>query len=460
MKTINYARLCALFLLLVLGASACTDAPAPQQPDMHGVSEDDKTISLDMWIISNDQKQYHDLLEVLQPYLDANPDLTLQIKVLDWAPAWSTIVKAVAEDEGPDILQLGTTWVPAIAAMGGLADLSPLVDDIGGSEAYLPSSWQTTGILGDPKVYAVPWYADARAVYYRTDAFEKAGVDPDRAFADWTSFREAMHQVNGTEIDGTVMHAIGIPGNQDWDVMQNFFPWIWGAGGDVLTADSKEAALNSEAALQGILHYISLVEEDLVDPTSLDKNSRQAEDDFAEGKSAVIISGPWLASRLATPEEQGGQAESPAAEHYAIAPIPAGPVGRATFVGGSNLSILHNSNRKQEAWELIRYLSSAEAQASYSAVTGFLPARQEVFDAAAENEPGTAVAAFATAVSYGRTFPSLPEWGAIETTLVNRFSAIWDLVVEESSYNEERIRAELDDAVEEVNSILEQYHQQ
>ncbi|GIQ71127.1 extracellular solute-binding protein [Xylanibacillus composti] len=457
MKTINLLRMITAFLLLVLVTAACTSTPTVQNLNQTAEPTDSKTVSLDMWIISNDQKQYHDLLDVLQPYREAHPDIALEIKVLDWAPAWSTIVKAVSEGTGPDVLQLGTTWVPAIAAMDGLEELTTLVDEIGGSESFLPASWQTTGIQGDPAIYAIPWHVDARAVYYRTDVFEQAGIDPDEAFDSWESFLEALRSVNGTKIDGAAVHAFAIPGKHDWDIMQNFFPWIWGAGGQVLTADGQQAAFNSEAALEGILYYMNLVREGLVDETSLAKNSRQVEDDFADGKSAAVISGPWLASRLATPHERGGKAETVAARHYAIAPIPAGPEGRATFIGGSNLSIVKHSERKAEAWELIKYLSSPEAQARYAEVTGFLPARLEVLDAAA-NEPDTALAAFAEAASYGRSFPSIPQWGPIETTLVNHISAIWDMVASDSDY-EDKIRAVLNDAVEEVNSILERSRQ-
>lgn len=458
MKTITWTRMIMASFLLLLVVTACTSAPTVQEADGATEAEENKTISLTMWIIGNDQKQYHDLLGVLQPYLDAYPNLALEIKIFDWAPAWSAIVKAITEGEGPDILQLGTTWVPAIAAMGGLEELTDLVEEIGGSEAYLPSSWQTTGIQGDPAIYAIPWFVDARAVYYRTDAFQKAGVDPEEAFVDWDSFQDALQRVHGTVIDGTAMHALAIPGKHDWDVMQNFFPWIWGAGGDVLTADGRRAAFNSEAAMKGILYYINLVTDGLVDKTSLDKNSRQVEDDFADGKSAVVFSGPWLASRLATPYERGGKAETMAASHYAIAPVPAGPEGRATFIGGSNLSIVKNSAHKQEAWELIKYLSGDEAQADYANVTGFLPARQQVLDEAVD-EPGLAFASFAEAVAYGRTFPSIPQWGPIETTLVNHFSEIWESVEDEAGYDEEHIRDVLNDAVKEVNSIMERNRQ-
>ena len=48
---------------------------------------------------------------------------------------------------------------------------------LGGSAAFLPSSWQSSIVLGEKEVCAVPWLADTRLIYYRRDLLDKAGVD-------------------------------------------------------------------------------------------------------------------------------------------------------------------------------------------------------------------------------------------------------------------------------------------
>jgi len=448
----SFITICALFLLFPLLLIGCFKTEEPRS-NINSLQEDTPSVPLSMWILSNNPKQYQDLLKVLQPYLDLNPHISLEITVKPWVSAWSDILKAVADGEGPDILQLGTTWVPAIAAMNGIEDITELVDDIGGASAFIPASWQTTMIEGKPSVYAVPWFVDARALYYRTDAFEQAGIDPKQAFLTWESFREALRQVNGTVIDGTSMSALAVPGKNDWNVAHNFFPWIWAAGGEVLTPNHKSASFNSEAAVEAVMYFTGLVEEGLASRESLNLNNNQIESEFAAGKSAVILSGPWMAAALEAPDETGGYSHTTAAKHYAIATLPAGPKMKATFVGGSNLTVFKHSQYKQEAWNMIRYLSEDEAQLAYAQITGFLPAKLDAFHAEEiQHDPN--MEAFKEAMMHGKSYPSIPQWGATETALVKHFSRIWDLITDHE-YERAKVLEVLDQAVAEVDQLIQ-----
>ncbi|MCZ8521372.1 MULTISPECIES: sugar ABC transporter substrate-binding protein [Paenibacillus] len=441
--------------MMFTGCSSSTPAsdagPAASEP-----GGKDKPVTLNAWIMPNSPKPDQDFLTTLKPYLDQNKHVTLKVTVLDWGSAWTKITTAATSGEGPDLLQLGTSWVPAIASMNGIEEISGKVKEIGGEEAYLPASWKTTKIEGTDKVYGVPWFVDARAIFYRTDAFKKAGVDPATAFDTWDSFREALKKVNGVQIGDQKMSALGIPGKNDWNVPHNLFPWIWSAGGSVLTKDNKAAAFNDELSMDGILYYTGLVQDGLVDKTSLEKNSAQVESDFADGRSAALIAGPWMVKNFTTPTDAGGMAEKLAASNYGVAPLPAGPKERATFIGGSNLTVFKGSKNKDAAWDVIRFLSTDEAQLSYAKLTGFLPAKTKVIQSEElTKDPG--FAAFAEAAKYGKSYPSIPQWGPMETALVKYFGNIWDIVAGvKGTYSKEAVKQQLDDAAREVNGILNQ----
>ena len=44
--------------------------------------------------------------------------------------------------------------------------------------------WNTTQVEGQDGTWAIPWFTEARSIYYRKDVLEKAGVDPATAFKD------------------------------------------------------------------------------------------------------------------------------------------------------------------------------------------------------------------------------------------------------------------------------------
>ena len=411
-------------------------------------------VTLTAWIMPNSPKPDKDFMTVMKPYLDQNPNVKMNVTVLDWGSAWTKITTAATSGEGPDILQLGTTWVPAIAAMNGIEDLTDRVADVGGSESYLPASWKTTMIDGNSEVYGVPWFVDARALFYRTDALAKAGLDPATAFKDWATFKETLQKLNGVEIEGQKMTAFGVPGKNDWNVPHNIFPWIWAAGGKIFNEDNTQVMFNDKTALEGVMYYTGLASEGLVDKASLEKNSSQIESDFSDGKTALMVSGSWMIKNFSTPEADGGVGEKTAAKNYGVAPLPAGPAGAATFIGGSHLTIFKGSKHKEAAWDVIKFLSADEAQLTYSQLSGQLPAKTSVMDSL---KTDVNFKAMVEATAYGMSYPSIPQWGPAETALVKYFGNIWDIVAGVAgTYSEESIQQQLNDAANEVNAILNQ----
>ncbi|KEO81647.1 sugar ABC transporter substrate-binding protein [Tumebacillus flagellatus] len=448
----------ALAALAVLTATTmlvgCSDSNETSSP-----SDSSKPVTLNAWIMPNSPQPDKDFLTLLKPYLDQHPNVKINVTVLDWNSAWTKITAAATSGTGPDILQLGTTWVPAIAAMGGIEEVTDKVNDVGGASAWAPASWATTQIAGKPNVYGVPWFIDARAIFYRTDAFKQAGVDPATAFQSWDSFKAALEKVNGISVDGgkTKMAAMTLPGKNDWNVDHNIFPWVWAAGGEVLSSDNKKAVFNDDKGLQGVLYYTGLAQSGLVDKGALEENTAQTEADWENGKAAVLIDGSYMISTLATTKDKGGAAESPAAKNYAVAPLPPGPSGKAaTFFGGSDLTVFSGSQHKADAWDVIKYLSTDDAQLTYAKMTGDLPAKNAVFNNDYfKNDPN--LKQFVDAAKNGRSYPSVAQWGPIETVLVKHLGNIWDFVAGvNGTYSQESVKKELDAAASEVDALLKQ----
>src|SRR5690606_34244833 len=96
-----------------------------------------------------------------------------------------------------------------------------------------------------------------------------------------------------------------------------------------------------------------------------------------------------------------------------------------------------------------------EAQLRYAGGLGMLPARSDLI-ASPQLMENFGYRAFAEAVQYGKSYPSIPEWGIIENALVTHFSEIWSLVMESpSSYSQEEIQARLEAASREIDVILQ-----
>ena len=411
---------------------------------------------VEMWVMPNSLEPVADLERLLKPF-EQETGIKVKITSVDWGAAWSKITTAATSGDVPDMVQLGSTWVSAISGMGALDTFSAeAIAELGGAKTFVPVAWKTTGIENSGQTTAIPWIVDARALYYRRDVLNKAGVSP-RALTSWKSFKAALQRIYDADvvIEDQPVAPLGISGKNDWNVIHSLAPWIWMAGGDFLSADRQTCMLDSEEVFEGISFYISLVRDELVPIEYLELNTAQVSGNFNDGACSMYFDGPYEVKTLTRPAAEGGAEGSLTSRNFAVTGYPKGPRGHFSFVGGSNLGIFKHARNKAGAFQVIKYLTSRKAQIEYAKVSGFLPARRDAFDDPFfADDPHRKI--FKDAVTYGRTYPPIPQWGLLEPILTRRFGIMWDYVTSGSDYDPEEIREQLKLAKKEVEAILNQ----
>lgn len=403
-----------------------------------------------MWIMPNSGAPEEDLRATLEPFLAENPDIQVEITVLDWGSAWTKITTAATSGEGPDITQLGTTQVAAVAAMGALEDLRGIYDRFGGEEAFVEATLPTTQILGmGDERYAAPWFIDTRALFYRKDYCEMAGVNPETDFETWDTFVQALEKLKGLVVDGREIAPLMMPGKNDWNVIHNFAPWIWGAGGDFIAEDMKTCIINSPEAFEGVKFYSELAIKGLLSMPHLEKNSAEVEAIFNSGDAAIIFTGAYHINTL--------RREAPeVAEKIGTVPFPAGPKGRYVFFGGSGLCVFNTSKNKDAAYRILEYLMTPEAQVTYQRYCGNLPTVKKAYETDFITEEPLRIA-FRDQLQYGKAYPSVAGWGPSETVLQKGLSNVWDNIMGVyGEYDPNRTKEFLDQTAGECTVIYSQ----
>ncbi|HOM01248.1 MAG TPA: sugar ABC transporter substrate-binding protein [Acetivibrio sp.] len=406
-------------------------------------------VTLSVWIMPNSDTADQDLLDVLKPFTDANPHITVQPTVVDWGAALTKITAAATSGEAPDLTQLGSTWTAAIGSMGALVDLSTEID----KSVFVPSTLQSATIKGKSEMYGMPWFTETRALFYRKDAAEKAGVNPETDFADWDKYKAALKKLNGIEIDGQKLAALGMPGKNDWNVVHNFSWWVYGAGGDFVSEDSLKATFSSDAALKGIKFYSELAVEGLMDMPSLEKNTGDIESGFKSGAYATSFLGPWNIANMRKEKDKG---ESDMIDKTGVTMVPAGPEGRFAFLGGSNISMFNSSKNKEAAFELLKYLATKECQVAYSKVTGMLPTVQAAYEDP-YYESDALMKVFKDQLAYAKHYQSIPAWASAENYFQQGLSKIWDNAMGiEGAYSYDKTVQIVKDVEGQINKLLEE----
>jgi multiple sugar transport system substrate-binding protein len=415
-----------------------------------------KGTTVDLWIMPNGPQPQEDIEAALAPFTEKT-GVKVNVEVVGWDVQFDRIRNAAVSGEAPDLTQAGTTQVPFFAALGGFEDLAGRMGDLGGEAAYPPGVWQTTQVEGQEGVWSVPWFTEARAIYYRTDVLEAAGVDPATAFQDWDSFRATLQAIKDKvpEVDGKKIQPFGSPGKKAFDLVHHVMPFVWDAGGAELADDNSKSTINSPQAVEGVTFFADLIKDGLYDPSQLERDGTQVETQFKGGKIAVWIGGPWtLASASRTDDDTWVPA---ARENVAIAPMPSGPGGEGfTFVGGSNLMMYKSSDAKNEAWEVMKFLSQDQVQTDYAQLQGFFPSRKEAQQKVGDSDENSQQ--FFTAIQQGRTYAPIPQWGQIENAYKGRFGNILDSAAGKGggSYSPELVQTELNEAAKEADGLLAQ----
>src|SRR5512135_2606929 len=131
--------------------------------------------------------------ECLRPLLDefeAKHRIHVQLRVLSYETAWQQLVKYALYGQGPDVSQVGSSWISNLVGRNVLRPFSSQELASGGMPSiFLPAIWQSNRSL---PVWAVPWMADVRLIYYRRDWLDQAGVDAAVAFDSPQSLAQTL----------------------------------------------------------------------------------------------------------------------------------------------------------------------------------------------------------------------------------------------------------------------------
>jgi multiple sugar transport system substrate-binding protein len=326
-----------------------------------------------------------------------NPAIRVRVQQIPWISAHEKLLTAFAGDATPDVAQLGSSWVPELVALGAI---EPLDARVRASRVIDPADYFTGPLNGnriDGRLRGVPWYADTRLLFYRSDLLRRAGFAA--VPQDWAGWLRAMRAVKARA--GPDDYAILLPLNE----YEPLLALALQQPEPLLRDGGRYGNFRSAGFARASDFYLGLFREGLA-PKVTNTQISNVYDEFARGRFAIYITGPWNIGefkRRLPPDRQ---------DDWMTAPLP-GPDGPgASIAGGASLAIFARSERKEAAWKLVEYLSSPAVQLRFFELTGDLPARRSVWRTPAlANDPYAA----AFRIQLERTVPppAVPEWERI-----------------------------------------------
>jgi multiple sugar transport system substrate-binding protein len=363
---------------------------------------------------SHDEDALALLRKAVDDFQKSHRNIPINLMELPWTTAWSDLVRVALYKDGAEISEVGSTWVGSFVGMDALRPYTPLeISKIGGAAAFLSSAWQNGSLIGNEELWAVPWLSDTRVIFYWRDMFEHAGIDEVAAFQSFEKTDETLARLQS--------HGIATPWavttRRTANTLYNISSWVWGAGGDFMSADGKRMRVAEPEARAGIARYYSLYR--YMPQSSEPIDGIATFEHFLNQNVAAIVSGPWFLKWLRRRD----------VPPYTLSRIGVSLLPGPSFVGGTNLAIWKHVayDHIQTVSELARYLVTSPALLDFYHQSGLLPARRDLL-AQPPFSTDPHYQKIIEALEAGRPHSRIATWGLVEDRLVTTLAQIWNEV--------------------------------
>lgn len=395
-----------------------------------GKKQDD-FITLSWWQFWTNPEVKPTILELIQQFEKENPKIKVNLTDLTWSDGHEKIVVAFGSGTAPDVLELGSDWVPEFSYQNVLLDVTFEAEKI--KKEFLMWEPATIGNLMDAsqKIFGFPWILDTRVLFYNKDLMKKAGLNPDKPPKTWDELLDYCEAVNRLKPDA---YGFGANSAERHRLYKKFLPFLWANGGKILSDDLRESEINKSEGVQALEFYKELTQNGMTDTQAM------LDEAFKHNKIGFVISGGWLLNNLRKnyPELNFGICLMPKPESDRGTP--------ASFAGGEFLVINKKTKNPFEALELMKFLIRKDncLKVCQAIGSGFPSARGAELDPYYRNNPDLSI--FHEQLKYALSPPPHPKWVYIEEII--------EEAVEVVMYDKKSPQDALDEAKSEIDKLL------
>ncbi len=309
------------------------------------------------------------LTEVIPGFEGANSGVKVTYQANNHGDHHKKLTTNLATGEGAgDVVAVDVGFVGSFVNAGGFVNLSdPAFGAEGMSELFADYAWDQ-GKGADGNQYAIPLDIGPGVMYYRRDVLKSIDGDIDAVIADWDSYIDY-----GRKLKDQNVALIADAGDVATLIIQTTVK-----DGEGLYFDAEGNSLVTSDRFVTAFETARTIREEGLD-AQIGSWSNEWYDAFKQGTVATQMSGAWLLGHL-----QNWMAPDTAGL-WGASNLPDGIYGSW---GGSFLAIPKQSENKEAAWEMIKYLTTrSDVQLAGLAKIGAFPVLEATYTDASFNEP-------------------------------------------------------------------------
>lgn len=317
---------------------------------------------------------------------------------------------ALVSGDVPEVVQIEIHATPKFASSGALTPLEPFFEN---DPDFNFDDMVPAGLLNqswEGQLYAMPINRSTPVLYYNKQLFRDAGLDPEKPPQTWQEFREVAKQLATVEGGETTVH--GYLASPNWWYFESL---VWSNNGEIMNDDLTDLTF-AEPGSGPLQIWVDMVHQDKTARVFTgEKSYDQMVDAFATGKGAMMFqSTASLGGVTREIEAKGagkvdlGTAFMPHMEGSSTAV----PTGGAA----AGIPTAVPDDKKQAAWDFIKWWISTEENAYWSEKTGYFPVRQSSITLLEEQGYYEENPYFYTTIQqleFAREAPLTPAWPGI-----------------------------------------------
>ena len=369
------------------------------------------------------------------------------LRRLDWSTAWVDLFTMVSHGHGSDVSIIGSTWVSTLAKLEALRPFkSEEIAQIGSASSFVTPAWENTRIVGDQRVWSVPWIGWMYVIFYHKNLLRSIGLDPDVAFASPQATQATLRVLAESTLEFPWLNA-DIP-HPHVDFLHTAAPWVWEAGGEFISPTGTQALFDSPKAIAGLVNWLNTYR--LVPVKDQFLSVPECRELVRSGRVAAALVDINAANTIL--DHDITQIDEDSIGFANLTKIPW--VGGGSFVLWDHIQA--NPERERAAVALVKFLATKESNLRWMQQGDLLPLRMDALD---ENyPPGNPLREpLMQAATQGRSYYNVSHWRRIEAQLSLELGAAVKHVRENPDIDSASVlRARLEPLARRLNMVLEE----
>lgn len=383
------------------------------------------------------------LNEAMDIFHKQHPNIKVVLEPVSYKEKETKYTVESTAGRAPDVFHVHAFSLPMFFSKGFAKDLTPFIEKErqGFLDAWYPLPLKLMQHQG--KMHAMPGDYMTMVLFYNTTMFKAAGLDVNKPPKTWDEFLSyAQKLTRDTDGDGKVdQWGFGTVGAKSPGFSMRFGPFLWSYGADYLTSDMKHSALNTPEAGEAFAFFAGLYTNHKVVPPGLTAMGPQdVRTQLAQKKVAMILGSGWT-----PPIVNKINPDLNAFEVLNCAPAPM-KNKPATAIWLSSWVMSPNTKHPDEAWELLKFITSKEMELKWFKDNRVTSARKDVSGVAPEILNDKFASVMASQLPYGQVEPQIKQWPEIMDTFTTS--------LQESIVGMKPPEKALSEAHERTNAIL------